>query len=497
MKLKISVFALFIIFSFSLCFAEEAIIIFDQEKGPVNKNIFGVNLTGYDPGSYKRMKTGYAGHSNFGSGIWDPDAKAPAREAMSLIRKAGATVLRFPGGCGAHHYNWKDTIDKKRNSFLYGLNEFLFTCKELNAVTVITLSEFEGDENDVRNLARYVKSYFKGYSAQPIFFEVGNETWHGDHRFIRSVSPAWYAQKYLRYYNAVKSAEPDIQVGVVLGEDKWNNRVLSLIKEKCDFGSLHFYAKCWLDNKEIRAAAPEEAFRETFIVLAAKQKRLNQVSGQLERSAGRKIPLAVTEFNSLFPGHKSIPFRHTLGSALLNAELISFFLNPQNNVSFSTYWQYCNSYMGMVANGFDGTAKTLLNKYYKRPNFYVFNLYKEHFGQILLKSEVSSSDGFASKKGLVHYLSVTASKDKKNKKIYLMVINKRMDKPVTANIYLKNFPNKNKCDAWVLNGPGIEATNEMDHDNVKVTRKRLRIDGSPFTFTFEPHSVTAIEIRKE
>lgn len=49
----------------------------------------------------------------------------------------------------------------------------------------------------------------------------------------------------------------------------------------------------------------------------------------------------------------------------------------------------------------------------------------------------------------------------------------------------------------------MDATNEKNHNNVKITRKEFRVwndeDGpkNNFEFTFEPHSLTAIEIERK
>ena len=119
----------------------------------------------------------------------------------------------------------------------------------------------------------------------------------------------------------------------------------------------------------------------------------------------------------------------------------------------------------------------------------------------------------------IPYLSVNASKNKDGNKVYLMVVNKDQDKPQTATITLNGFEPASQGNAWVLNGPAIDATNEENHDNVKVTQKKFQVSsiksqekgsspdtrhmtqdtGSPssFTFTFEPHSLTAIELDKQ
>ena len=78
-----------------------------------------------------------------------------------------------------------------------------------------------------------------------------------------------------------------------------------------------------------------------------------------------------------------------------------------------------------------------------------------------------------------------------------MVINRNMDKSVTSSIELKNFVPAQECNAWILNGPGIDATNEKTTDNVRVEYNKVEIKSNPFNFTFEQHSLTAIEIERK
>jgi alpha-L-arabinofuranosidase len=77
-----------------------------------------------------------------------------------------------------------------------------------------------------------------------------------------------------------------------------------------------------------------------------------------------------------------------------------------------------------------------------------------------------------------------------------MVINKNMDNDISALIKLKDFVPSGKADAWVLNGLSIDANNEKISDNVNVAHKSFKIENASFEFTFEKHSLTAIEIRK-
>jgi hypothetical protein len=96
----------------------------------------------------------------------------------------------------------------------------------------------------------------------------------------------------------------------------------------------------------------------------------------------------------------------------------------------------------------------------------------------------------------IPYLSVNASKSGKTNSLYLMVINKNMDKDITSLIELSDFVPSGKAEAWILNGPSIDANNEKISDNVRIAHKSFEIESASFEFTFEKHSLTAIEIRK-
>ena len=97
--------------------------------------------------------------------------------------------------------------------------------------------------------------------------------------------------------------------------------------------------------------------------------------------------------------------------------------------------------------------------------------------------------------GKIPYLSANASKSEDGKKVYLMVINKNLEEPVSTTIRLKDFKPSSSASVFTLNGPEVISTNEQNHENVRITSKTIQIPGADFEFTFEPHSLTAIEIQ--
>jgi len=46
---------------------------------------------------------------------------------------------------------------------------------------------------------------------------------------------------------------------------------------------------------------------------------------QLKQTSGKSVGLAITEFNGGFIQEKPVPYRHSLGNALVNADLLHLF----------------------------------------------------------------------------------------------------------------------------------------------------------------------------
>lgn len=511
------------------------VINFKKDIGIVKKKLFGNNFVGGDPVSCKFMNKRYYGHMDYGEGIWNPKQKVPVKEVVDLAKKAGITIVRFPGGCLTHHYNWKATIGKNRKHFLYGIDEFLKTCEEIGAEAIITVSYFTGNEQDAADLVEYLngqddgkhkwaKERAKNGHKEPYdvkYFEIGNEVWHGDHQKIKKVLPEEYARRYLKYYDKMKAVDPSIQIGCILYTRKWNRKVLEKIGRKVDFGIIHTYPAPRVNPSKFVKMTAKEIFKITFITpVAFDEYYFRDVLTLLKKKSGRDIPLAITEYNGGFVQERPVPYRHCLGTALLNAEMLRIFMKPEYNILMANYWNFVNEYWGMVESE-SSFIKHDYKKpihYIKRPNYYIYELYNNHFGDVLLDADVTCGFYTISKKEYkpiekyarrfigkgvkrdvrsLPYLSVNASRNKNGSEIYLMVINRNMNKNITSTIELKNFVPAQEGDAWILNGPEIDATNEKIHDNVSVIHKKVEINGSSFKFTFEAHSLTAIEIKEK
>ena len=128
-------------------------VYYSQELGQIDKKVFGNNFMGYDPNTLRDANlAARVPIMNYGAGIWDPNGQVSVTEVIDLAIATGTSIVRFPGGCGTHWYDWKNAIGPGRTEFLYGIDEFLTTADEIGADVVMTVSYYLGDENDAADL---------------------------------------------------------------------------------------------------------------------------------------------------------------------------------------------------------------------------------------------------------------------------------------------------------------------------------------------------------
>lgn len=508
----------------------------------VNPWILGNNALGYDPCSFEHYKgcTNRGTISNFGLGQWDPQNRLPNPELVALARSMKISVLRFPGGCGTHHYNWKASVGplEKRPLFQFGLDEYLAVCHSIGAEPLITMSYFTGTDEDLVDMVEYLNyplgkgnpnagvnwAEERARNGHPApynvkYFEFGNEVYHGNHTTIPKVDPKVYARRYLCVQDKCRRIDPSIQIGIVCqgwspGMTSWDRRIAEIVLTRMDFAIMHVYPVGYRSHK---GKASLETLNAALASTGMIKDNLEKFSLQLKGFAGRFVPLAITEYNGDFIQEQPLPYRHSLVNALCNALMLQAFLYTDVPILCANYWQFSNSYWGLVYTA-DQRGQSCL--YFKRPNYYVFDLFANHFGSYLTQACVSSPKTILpdtqefrfeiprKKSNQVSQfktsfslpanrsLSIAASMNPEKSRLFLIVVNKDLQKATSATIGLRSIPFSPHCSYWILDGPAVDSTNEGQIERVKITQGKVDL-GTPrsqFTFTFAPHSITALEM---
>ncbi len=196
------------------------------------------------------------------------------RDVIEQLKIIAPTSIRFPGGCAADHFDWKESLkapefrtptDGSSKWFLFrdsyhqdcldiGLNEFMMLCKELQTEPEYTVSLLLSDGEDARRLVEYCNGGSDteyGAKRQNLGFDpydvrlwyIGNEAYFFGGIYQESGKLA--AQRTNELSKAMKSADPSILtvLGLTWAEafKPWNREFMEYIDCDYDYVSFHDY----------------------------------------------------------------------------------------------------------------------------------------------------------------------------------------------------------------------------------------------------------------
>jgi alpha-N-arabinofuranosidase len=379
--------------------------------GPVNRLIFGQNLEAADNAHVFSSDTTDPNLIQAADGFWDPAKGVPVAQVVEQSKSVGMSMLRYPGGCLAHNFDWRKTVgpEAKQNGWLFGLDEYLSLCRSIGTIPLITVSDYvlpaEQMPENAAELVEYLNSPADG--AHPwalkrkefghvapynvVWFELGNESMHGNHRVLPRRQ--YSAEQYAAYANATAAAmrkvDPRIKLGIVLvpgpGTDAnsdWNRTVVRLAGSSADFIVIHMYAP-----EEPKTGVPEDLQMQAMMVAGQHvEEHLLEYHQMIQQQLGHDLPLAITEFNGGLDTFGSV-YRFSFGDALECADLLRVFLKPESHVAFANYFNFVNGYFGMVR------SPQRFGKYEapaEEPVFPLYELWAQHFGAQLVQVKVQS-----------------------------------------------------------------------------------------------------------
>jgi alpha-L-arabinofuranosidase len=378
--------------------------------GPVNRLVFGQNMEAADNARIFKSDVTDMNGIQTGGGFWDPVKGAPVPAVVEQCRAVGMGMMRYPGGCLAHNFDWRKAVgpEAKRNGWLFGVDEYLNLCRAIGAEPIFTISDYalppeEMPENSA-GLVEYLnapadathpwamkrKAWGHAEPYHVKWFELGNESVHGNHRVLphRQFTPESYAAYANATAAAMRKVDRSIRIGIVMVpsagtdvENDWNRTVVRLAGKSADFIVVHLYAP----HANVRAADEEVLMHSTMAVGEQSERHLEEFRAMVQREFGRDLPLAVTEYNGSL-GETLKPYRFSYGEALESADLVRIFLKPEHHVVTANYWQFLNGYFGMLR----GPVRSATGMPQKEmPAFPLYRLWGQHFGTELVETAVN------------------------------------------------------------------------------------------------------------
>ncbi|OHB54232.1 MAG: hypothetical protein A2173_02560, partial [Planctomycetes bacterium RBG_13_44_8b] len=408
-------------------------------------------------------------------------------DLLKAIADLKPPVIRWPGGCFASPYRWKDGIgpQHKRKVYpreiwddldinSYGADEFIRMCKKIGAepLLVVNIGTKAWNENpneqeflqDVLDWIEYCNGpatskwgkvraengHRKPYNVK--FWEIDNETWGmGVENYIEAVR---------KFATAMKKADPTIKLAACGsgGFDlEWNRKMIDGCADVIDYLSIHHY-----ENPDSFAKGPFNY-----------EKFIRQTGELITKSKNPNLKIYCSEWNA-----QSIDWRTGLyAGGVLNAfercsdnfEMAgpALFLRHQS----ATAWN--NAFIN-----FDHTG------WFTAPNYVLMKLWRDHYAPDRLGIE-----------GDVKGLNVVATKSQDGKKVYFKVVNPS-DKEREVNLTLgKGFTVK-KASMQIVAPGSLDARNTLKNpDAVKPNKGEVEINGQDVKFKLPSLSAAVVTIK--
>lgn len=350
-------------------------------------------------------------------GFWTGDhIRMDVVEALKKIR---VPVLRWPGGCYADQYHWRDAIGPREqrkqtvnttwgmvsedNSF--GTHEFLQLCDLLGCQPYIAGNVGTGTPEEMENWLEYLN--FNGKSTladlrrqnghpQPYnvsFWGVGNESWGCG----GSMTPEYYSDLYNRYSEFCKNYPGAplklIASGANSDDYNWTESLMKHIDRGRTWGiSMHYYTiagPSWQHKGSATAFGEDEYFKAMKACLRMED-IVHGHSAIMDKYDPRKrISLVVDEWGiwtDAEPGTNPgfLYQQNSMRDALIAATTLNIFNNHADRIKMAALAQTVNVLQSLILTDKDKMLVT--------PTYHVFDLYKVFQDSRSLAIQLQSPD---------------------------------------------------------------------------------------------------------
>ncbi len=436
-----------------------------------------INLSAADnpkaPVISKYIYSHFAEH--LGRGIYDgffvgdtskiPNTNGVRNDVIAALKKMKIPALRWPGGCFADTYHWKDGVGPKDkrpaminkwwggtvedNSF--GTNEFLNMCEVLGADPYISGNVGSGTVQELSDWVNYVSSDSKNPMSDlrkangrekpwnVKFWGIGNEAWGCG----GNMTPEYYANEFRKYSTFMTSWNNDSKIyrvasGASVDDYHWTETLMKNIPRDLIEGiALHHYAIIDWSHKSSATKFSKEEYFKTMKSTLFMDTLVAKHSAILDKyDPQKKVGLVVDEWGGWYdvePGTNPgfLYQQNSMRDAMIAGSTLNIFNNHCDRVRMANLAQCINVLQSVILTQGDKMILT--------PTYYVMQMYNVHQNATLLPVAIAS-ENYVLGSGKLPAISASASRDKDGI-VHITLVNIDPDKThkISINVSGKKF----------------------------------------------------------
>jgi alpha-N-arabinofuranosidase len=466
----------------------------------------------------------HLGHGIYG-GFW-VDKNLPVQkqdrirlDIVNALKRIKIPNLRWPGGCFADEYHWRDGIGPRvqrprmintnwggvveDNSF--GTHEFLELCKLLNTEPYVSANVGSGTVEEMSKWVEYLN--FDG--ASPLtalrkqnghpgsynvkFWGVGNESWGCG----GNMTAEHYADEYRRYATYARDYPNaklrKIACGPSDGDYDWTETMMKKVGTRMWGLSLHSYTLPtghWNDKGPATGFGEKEYFNTIKNTLRMEEFVSKHSAIMDKYDPKKRVALVVDEWGvwtNVEPGTNPgfLYQQNSLRDALVAGTNLNIFNNHCDRVKMANLAQAINVLQSLILTD---KEKMLLT-----PTYYIFDMYKVHQDAKYLPIQLNTPDyEFDGKK--LPAVNVSASQDKAGK-VHITLVNLDSHNTIDVSTAFKDVK-WSRVSGQVLTAGSTADVNTFTKpmNVVPKTFNGAKRDGDKLVVSLPAKSVVALEL---
>jgi alpha-N-arabinofuranosidase len=436
----------------------------DQPGARVNPDVQGQFM--------EQLGSGITGGIWVGEGSDIPNTRGFRNDVVAALKALEVPVVRWPGGCYADTYHWRDGIGPRaarpvtlnrwwgnsEEDNAFGTHEFFDFAELIGARTYLSVNMGSGTPAEAAQWVEYITSDTGSTLARERrangrerpwkidYLGLGNEPWGCGGRMRAS----FYTDLMRQYVGFVKPEGATVVAsGPNVDDYDWTRTLMRDGRENFDQLSLHYYtlptgdwarkgASIGFDRSEWDATF-SQAYRIEDMI-----RRHDAIMDETDPQS--RVGLAVDEWGAWYdptPGTVAghLQQQNSLRDALLTAVHFNIFHRHADRVRMTNVAQMVNVLQALILT--DGSRMTLT------PTYHAFMLYKPFRNAAVLPVTLEETTGAR--------VDVTAARGEDGR-IHVALVNLDADQPVTVRLALAGGGAR-RVEGQVLTASGMDAHN--------------------------------------
>lgn len=441
-------------------------------------------------------------------------------DVVEALRDLKIPNLRWPGGCFADTYHWKDGIGPKEerpaivnrwwggvtedNSF--GTHDFLNMCEMLDTEPYLAANVGSGEVQELIDWVQYVNHDGQSPMAdlrrkngreEPWnvkFWGVGNEMWGCG----GNMRPEYYADLYRRYATFMTGWSNEkgiyrIASGASSSDYNWTDVLMKNIPSNLIEGvALHHYSVIDWGDKGSAVEFTEDQYFTTMERALYMEELINRHLNIMDKyDPEEKTDLIVDEWGGWYdvqPGtNPGFLFQqNTMRDAMIAGTTLNIFNNHADRIYMANLAQTINVLQAVILTD---EEKMILT-----PTYHVMKMYNVHQDALMLPVDIRNTD-YTNGDRKLPAISVSASRDK-NGALHISLVN--IDAKTTYPVQLSvRGAAARKVTGQILTSERLQDHNSFeDPDKIAPSSfEDFSTSKNELNVKMPPYSVVVLEIR--